>query len=58
LYFICELYLDDILVYGRTGDEFVARLRSVFVRLRIHNVKVKPKKCFFGVPSLEYVGKY
>jgi transposase InsO family protein len=57
LYFICELYLDDILVYGNTEKEFVGNLRKVFVRLRLHNVKIKPAKCEFGLSSLEYVGK-
>ena len=26
LYFICELYIDDIIVYGRDEDEFLANL--------------------------------
>jgi hypothetical protein len=29
---ICELYLDDVLVYGETETEFIKNLRTVFVR--------------------------
>ena len=32
LYFICEVYLDDITVFGSTEDEFIKNLRTVFVR--------------------------
>lgn len=49
LYFICELYLDDILVYGRTEDEFLLHLEKVFVRLQSHHIRLKAKKCFFWV---------
>jgi hypothetical protein len=30
LYFICELYIDDIIVYGRTEDKFLVNLEKVF----------------------------
>jgi hypothetical protein len=56
LYFICELYLDDILIYARTHEEFLERLRKVFERLRKHKLTVNPTKCSFGMSEVEYVG--
>jgi hypothetical protein len=29
IYFICELYLDDILVFGKDDNEFVSNLRNL-----------------------------
>jgi hypothetical protein len=43
LYIICELYIDDILVYGNTEEALLQRLREVFNRLREHRVTVSPK---------------
>ena len=57
LYFICEVYLDDITVYGATEDEFIANLRTVFVRLVSHNILLKPIKTFLGFEEVEWVGK-
>ena len=30
LYFVCELYIDDIIVYGRDEEEFLRNLEKVF----------------------------
>ena len=56
IYLICELYIDDILVFGQNEDEFVSNLKQVFIRLRRHNVTLNPKKCRFGMNEVEYVG--
>ena len=42
---ILELYLDDIIVYGTSEDEYVDNLRQVFDRLTKHNVTLYPAKC-------------
>ena len=36
IYHICEMYIDDCIVYGNTEVEFVSRLRSIFERFRLH----------------------
>ena len=56
LYTICELYLDDIIVFGTTEDEFITNLYTVLKRLDDHNITVNPKKCKIGVSEVEYVG--
>ena len=56
MYISCELYIDDIIVHGSDETNFINNLRAVFIRLRNHNVTLNPKKCKFGLESVEYVG--
>jgi len=41
-YITCLVYLDDTIVFGRTFDEHLIRLREVFVRIHQANLKLKP----------------
>lgn len=50
------VYLDDILVVGKTFDEFCINLEKVFHRLRIANLTLNPKKCTFGYGEVEILG--
>ncbi len=56
LYFICELYMDDILVHGDSEKEFVERLETVFQRLRQFNITLNPVKCVLGIHQVEFLG--
>jgi transposase InsO family protein len=56
VYYVCELYIDDIIVHGQDPVTFLVRLRQVFQRLRKHNITLNPEKCRFGLSSVEYVG--
>jgi len=56
LYFICELYIDDIIVHGRDEEEFLANLEAVFKRLRKFRLTCNPKKMFLGMEEVEFVG--
>ena len=38
---ICEMYIDDCIVYGNTDGEFFSRLRPLFERFRLHNLFLK-----------------
>ena len=49
--------LDDWIVYGRGEAEFLKNLRSVFERFWLKNLKLKAKKCRFGLKRIEYVGR-
>lgn len=57
IYYICEVYLDDIIVHGKTNEEFIFNLREVFKRMDRYNIKLKPTKCKFGTPKIEYCGR-
>ena len=39
LYQACELYIDDILVFGKDEEHFLANLKKVFERLRKMSMK-------------------
>ena len=52
----CVVYLDDILVVGRTVEEHLDNLKKVFERLREAGLRLKPKKCSFLRKEVEYLG--
>ena len=56
LYNCCEVYLDDIIVYGRTEEEFVYNLKAVFHAFRTYDLTLNPTKCRLGMVEVEYVG--
>jgi hypothetical protein len=49
-----QKYLDDILVYGDTPQEYLDNLQNL-KRFKEYGVLLSPKKCSFGVPEVEYV---
>ena len=57
IYMICEMYLDDCIVYGKGSDEFLTRLEQVFKRFKERNIFLKASKCKFGLSTVEYVGR-
>ena len=50
------VYLDDILVFGRSFDETLERLDKVLAKLSEFNLKVKPEKCHMFHSELRYLG--
>jgi len=56
LYSICEIYIDDIIIFAHTEEEMTERLDIVLRRLQEHNVTVNPEKCSFGRTNVEFVG--
>ena len=53
---VCVVYLDDVLVFGRTIAEHNANLTQVMGRLRRAGLRLKPKKCRFALTEVEYLG--
>ncbi len=56
MYISCELYIDDVLVFGQDEKSFIANLRAIFTRFRKYKVTLNPKKCKLRMLSKEYVG--
>lgn len=61
----CELFGDlagvfiffyDFLVTGETREELLSNLRQVFLRCRLHNLKLQLKKCRFFLQELPWLG--
>ena len=52
----CIIYLDDILVIGRTLQEHMENLRLVFTRLRQAGLKLKPSKCKLMQREVQFLG--
>ena len=38
VYIICEIYIDDVLIHGRSEEDFLVNLRKVLDRLHQFNV--------------------
>ena len=52
---VCELYLDDLIIYASTEEEFIQNLRSILERLQAHKITCNPAKYKFGINAVEYV---
>ncbi|GBL97396.1 Retrovirus-related Pol polyprotein from transposon 297 [Araneus ventricosus] len=50
------VYLDDIIIVGRTFEEHLNNIRKVFQRLQKANLKLSPKKCRFFRKEVSYLG--
>jgi hypothetical protein len=53
---ICELYIDDLIIYADTFEEYLDDIRKVLERFKAHNITVSPKKCQFLMQEIQYVG--
>ena len=52
----CLVYLDDVLVMGKTMEEHNQNLAKVLDRLHAAGLQHKPKKCCFAQLEVEYLG--
>ena len=53
---ICEIYIDDILVFGKTEKELIENTEKVLKTLEKYAIAVNPKKTYIGMKKLEYLG--
>ena len=54
---ICEVYLDDVIVFSKTFDEHVENLREVLQALRKKGMKLRVDKCDLFKKEVRYLGK-
>ena len=52
----CIIYLDDIIVFSKTPEEYLQRLWGVFEKLAKAGLKLKPNKCEFFKSKIAYLG--
>ena len=53
---ICHVYIDDIIVFGKTFDEHLKNLEIVLNTLREANFKIQPDKSEFLRTEVEFLG--
>ena len=52
----CLVYLDDVIVYGKTFEQELERLEAIMERLEEANLKLNPKKCHLFQNEINYLG--
>lgn len=50
------IYLDDVIIYGKTSEEHNKTLFRVLNLLKHHNLQLKISKCIFFAKKFEYLG--
>src|SRR5260221_3283612 len=51
-----EHFFDDILAHSGEWEDHLVALRDLFRRVREANLTLRPTKCHFGCPQLEFLG--
>ena len=54
----CLIYLDDVIVYSKTLEEHLLRMRVVFDRIREAGLKLKPSKCDIFKREINYLAHH
>ena len=54
----CVIYLDDVIIFGRTEEEHLEHLCMVFDRFWEFNLKLKPSKCLFFQSEIMYLAHH
>jgi len=52
----CYVFIDYVIVFGRTMEEHVSRLQHVVRRIEKADLQLQPGKCVFAKPQVEYLG--
>jgi hypothetical protein len=56
LYTCCELYIDDIIIWGDSEEQYARNLSLVLQRLEDRNLTLNPAKAKLGLSEVEAVG--
>jgi len=52
----CLVYLNDVIVFGKSFEKMISNLREVFQQFRSANLKINLKKCNFSRREIRYLG--
>ena len=50
-------YIDDIIIFSRTLEEYIKHLRAIFGIMQKQNIALSPSKAFLGYRSLKLLGQ-
>ena len=50
------MYIDDILIYSKTEEEYIELVRCVLQKLTENNLCINIDKCLFHIPEVDLVG--
>jgi hypothetical protein len=50
------IYLNNILIYSKPGEDYYTYIRIIIERLRKHKLYTKLSKCFFNIEEVEFLG--
>lgn len=53
---MCQVYMDDLLVFSKTLDEHIEHLRDVFHRIRQFGLKLSEEKTVLGQDQINFLG--
>ena len=53
---ICCIFIDYVIIFGKTYEEHLDYLRLVFDRIRQYNMNLAPEKCLFFTRKVKYAG--
>jgi hypothetical protein len=54
-YFVI-IYLDNIFIYSKLGEDYYAYIRIIIERLRKYKLYAKLSKYFFNIKEVEFLG--
>ena len=54
----CLIYLDDVIIFSRTEEEHLERMRVVLDRFREHGLTLKPSKCEVFQTKINYLAHH
>ena len=57
LFISCFVYLDDIVVFGKTAIEVIERTLHISDLIRAGNMKIGELKCYFLLWHIQLLGK-
>lgn len=52
----CLVYLDDIIIFGKTEEDHLENLETVFQKIRQAGMKLKPRKCLLARKEVVFLG--
>ena len=50
------IYLNNILIYSKLGEDYYTYIRIIIERLRKHKLYTKLSKYFFNIKEVEFLG--